>query len=123
MNLDIQEDTAPSELTNKSPLAIIHQYIAHIIKLNNRELKSYTPTELYESLIGCCDSSSSDCRFNINLGVYETTKMETKKIFLQDQDYQNSLERHKSNGNKLMLGTIFVVFFGLYCRNYSSNIR
>ena len=40
-NLDIQGDTVPSEPTNQSPLSIIHQYIAHIIKLYNRELKSY----------------------------------------------------------------------------------
>ena len=37
-------------------------------------------------------------------------KWRQKKLFLQDQNYQKSLERHKSNGNKLMLGTIFVVF-------------
>ena len=39
-------------------------------------------------------------------------KWRQKKLFLQDQNYQKSLERHKSNGNKLMLGTIFVVFLG-----------
>ena len=37
-------------------------------------------------------------------------KWRQNKIFLQEQDYQNSLERHRSNGNKLMFGTIFVVF-------------
>lgn len=37
-------------------------------------------------------------------------KWRQNKLFLQEQNYQNSLERHRLNGNKLMLGTIFVVF-------------
>ena len=37
-------------------------------------------------------------------------KWRQNKFFLQEQNYHNSLEMHRLNGNKLMLGTIFVVF-------------
>ena len=40
-------------------------------------------------------------------------KWRQNKSFLQEQNYQISLEMHRSNGNKLMLGTIFVVFLAV----------
>ena len=75
---DIQEDTVPSGLTNQASLTIIHQYIARIIKLYYRELKSHTPIQVYECHIGYLHYPPPDCRFNINLGIHETTKMEAK---------------------------------------------
>ena len=37
-------------------------------------------------------------------------KWRQNKVFIQEKNYPYSLEKHRSNGNKLMFGTIFVVF-------------
>ena len=100
--------------TNYGPLSIVHQYIAH-----THNLFQQRPQVI-------CPSSSN---MNFMLGVIillhpiaalvliwtfmKQRKWRQDKNFLKEQKYQSSFEKHRLNGDRLMLGTIFVILLAV----------